>query len=76
MLTVTQARHLLARAYGAAELRRPADPRPAQRLPVPYYFYLEYRQSFSIFDTFAPADPEVNGVGVRIAPDLGIISQS
>ncbi len=44
--------------------------------PLPYYFYLEYRRPFSIFDTFLPTDPEVNGVGVRIAPDLGNISQS
>ena len=40
------------------------------------YFYLEYRQRFSIFDTFQPTDPVVNGVTVRIAPDLGTISQS
>jgi len=44
--------------------------------PYAYYFYLEYRRPFSIFDTFQPTDPVVNGVSVRIAPDLGMISQS
>jgi uncharacterized repeat protein (TIGR01451 family) len=41
-----------------------------------WYFYLEYRRPFSIFDNFAPTDPVVNGVSVRIGPDPSVISQS
>ena len=71
MLTVTQPG-----TYSLAPMEQPSSGVQLIRVlrnaaPFPYYFYLEYRQSFSIFDTFAPADPEVNGVGVRIAPILG-----
>ena len=34
------------------------------------FFYLELRQPFGVFDAFAPSDPVVQGVTVRLAPDL------
>lgn len=41
------------------------------------YFYLEFRQPYgSYFDNFAPTDPAVMGVTVRVGPDYNIRSQS
>jgi RTX calcium-binding nonapeptide repeat (4 copies) len=41
------------------------------------FYYLELRQPFgSFFDNFAPADPAVRGVTVRLAPDYSNTQQS
>ncbi len=42
----------------------------ALRTPIDktYYYYLEYRQPFGVFDNFMAADPAVNGVIVMLAP--------
>jgi hypothetical protein len=41
------------------------------------YFYLEYRRPYgSYFDTFSLADPVVNGVTIRLAPDYSVINLS
>jgi hypothetical protein len=39
------------------------------------YFYLEYRRPYG-FDTFNLADPVVNGVTIRVAPDTSVINLS
>jgi chitodextrinase len=40
------------------------------------YFYFEFRQPFGAFDNFSWADPVVNGVLVRLAPDKTTVAQS
>jgi hypothetical protein len=41
------------------------------------YYYVDFRRPFGTqFDAFDPSDPEVNGVGIRIAPDWDQIEQS
>jgi gametolysin peptidase M11/fibronectin type III domain protein len=40
------------------------------------YLNLEFRQPAGPFDDFAASDPVVNGVSVRVAPDLGSLVQS
>jgi hypothetical protein len=41
------------------------------------YYYLDFRQPFGVyFDAFAPADPAVNGVTIRVAPDYDTIANS
>jgi len=40
------------------------------------YLNLEFRQPWDIFDNFSSGDPAVNGVSIRIAPDLSSIVQS
>lgn len=40
------------------------------------YLNLEFRQPTGVFDTFGAADAVVNGVTIRVAPDLGTIVQS
>ncbi len=36
------------------------------------YYYLELRQPSGAFDAFAPTDPAVQGVTIRIAPDYAV----
>ncbi len=39
---------------------------------VSQYYYLDLRQPYgSLFETFGPTDPVVNGVSIRLAPDTG-----
>lgn len=40
------------------------------------YYYLEFRQPFGAFDTFAGTDPVVNGVSIRIASDYPVLNKS
>jgi len=40
------------------------------------YLHLEFRQPWGIFDNFAAGDPVVNGVSIRIAPNLTSLVQS
>ena len=40
------------------------------------YLNLEFRQPSASFDTFSSGDPVVNGVSIRIAPDLSSLVQS
>jgi hypothetical protein len=41
------------------------------------YYYLDFRQPFgTLFDAFAPTEPAVNGVAIRIAPDYDTIARS
>ena len=39
-------------------------------------YWLDFRQPFGIFDTFAPSDNVVGGIGIRLAPDIGSFVQS
>lgn len=44
---------------------------------VTEYYYLEFRQPFgTFFDNFPSSDPVVNGISVRLGPDLSTITQS
>ncbi len=40
------------------------------------YFYLELRQPFGAYDSFPTTDPAVNGVTIRVAPEMTTRSQS
>lgn len=40
------------------------------------YLNLEFRQPWGIFDNFGSGDPAVNGVSIRIAPELSSLVQS
>ena len=40
------------------------------------YLHLEFRQPWGIFDNFGAGDPVVNGVSIRIAPQLTSLVQS
>ena len=40
------------------------------------FLHLEYRQPSGLFDNFASTNAIVSGVTVRIAPDIGVITQS
>jgi chitodextrinase len=40
------------------------------------FLNLEFRQPTALFDNFSTSDPVVNGVSIRIAPDVGSIVQS
>jgi chitodextrinase len=40
------------------------------------YLYLEFRQPSGAYDAFGASDPAVNGVIVRLAPDLNVRTQS
>jgi hypothetical protein len=62
----------------AAQERLTSD---VQLLRIPrgdgLFYYLELRQPFgSFFDNFAPADPAVRGITLRLAPDYSNTAQS
>jgi hypothetical protein len=43
---------------------------------VTEYYYVDYRRPSGLFDDYAATDNVVNGVGVRLAPDLPVVAQS
>ncbi len=43
---------------------------------VTEYYYVDYRRPSGLFDNYAGTDNVVNGVGVRLAPDLPVVAQS
>jgi chitodextrinase len=40
------------------------------------FLYLELRQPFGVYDSFASSDPAVQGVTIRVAPDLSQLARS
>jgi len=61
-------------SVGVAESASPAAPRIVRVARGDGTFlYLEYRQPFGVFDNFAANAQPVNGVLVRIAPDMSMV---